>query len=96
MSVSFKSKCGSCDRGDPGGNIDGRIVHCVRDEHGKAVYGQFIACLNFDSECRSFVEPFGWIAFAWLPRRCRNGRWRWLRFTEKHFDGTYTLSNRAH
>lgn len=94
--VSFKSQCGACDRGDPVGNIDGRMVHCARDARGRAIYRQFIPCLNFDGECRGLAEPFGWVMFAWLPKRCRNGRWRWLRSVERHSDGSYTLCDRAH
>ncbi len=40
-------------------------------------------------------EYFGYYIFAWLPKKCRNGKWRWLCWLEKHDDGTYTLGNRA-
>lgn len=56
----------------------------------------YVRCNNYDDECRSLGEPFGWFTFAWLPRRCRNGKRRWLVSLERHSDGTYTLGNRAH
>lgn len=46
----------------------------------------------FDAERREPWEPYGFIALAWLPTRCRNGRVRWLTFLERHDDGTYTRS----
>ena len=44
-----------------------------------------------DSEGMAVWEDFGPHRFAWLPRRCRNGRVRWLKTLERHHDGTYTL-----
>jgi hypothetical protein len=44
-----------------------------------------------DSEGTVPWEEFGAHRFAWLPRRCRNGRLRWLRTLERHRDGSYTL-----
>lgn len=49
----------------------------------------------YDSEGRNPVEPLGYYEFAWRPRRCRNGRVRWLCWVERHSDGTFTLGNRA-
>jgi hypothetical protein len=46
-------------------------------------------------ELRYTSEPFGLYIFSWVPRKCRNGKWRWLRWLEQHRDGTYTLGNRA-
>ena len=44
-----------------------------------------------DSEGTAAWEDFGPHRFAWWPRRCRNGRVRWLKTLERHRDGTYTL-----
>lgn len=52
-----------------------------------------------DKEFRLEGEEFGFFIFSWLPRKCRNGKWRWLCWLEKHGYGehaTYTLGNRAH
>jgi hypothetical protein len=49
-----------------------------------------------DPEYRLKRESFGLYVFAWLPKKCRNGKWRWLCWLEKHSGGTYTLGNRAH
>lgn len=38
---------------------------------------------------------FGYFIFAWLPKRCRNGKVRWLAWLEKHSDGSYTAGDRA-
>lgn len=46
----------------------------------------------WDEEGKSVVEPCGFYVFAWLPRRCRNGKVRWLCWLERHRDGTYTKS----
>lgn len=51
---------------------------------------------TYDSEGRHAAESIGFYEFAWRPRRCRNGKWRWLCWVESHGDGTYTLGNRAH
>lgn len=48
-----------------------------------------------DSEGTVPWEEFGTHRFAWLPRRCRNGRVRWLKILERHRDGTYTLGRLA-
>jgi hypothetical protein len=48
-----------------------------------------------DSEGRLSYEPLGVYIFAWRPRRCRNGKTRWLCWVERHSDGTFTLGNRA-
>ena len=56
----------------------------------------FMLCESYDSELRWVGDPFGWFQFAWLPVQCRNGYWRWLRWVERHGDGTYSLGNRAH
>jgi hypothetical protein len=44
-----------------------------------------------DSEGTGAWEDFGAHRFAWIPRRCRNGRVSWLKTLERHRDGTYTL-----
>ena len=44
-----------------------------------------------DSEGIAVWEGFGAHRFAWTPKRCRNGKVRWLKTLERHFDGTYTL-----
>lgn len=52
-----------------------------------------------DSEYRLKSEEFGFFIFAWLPKRCRNGKIRWLCSVERHgVPGhyTYTKGNRAH
>ena len=52
-----------------------------------------------DPEFRTGGEPFGLYVFAWLPKKCRNGKWRWLCWVERHGYGknkTYTIGNRAH
>jgi hypothetical protein len=43
-----------------------------------------------DSEGKFAWEPEGFFMFAVLPRRCRNGKTRWLCTLERHSDGTYT------
>ena len=48
-----------------------------------------------DSEGTAVWEDFGAHRFAWFPRRCRNGRVRWLKVLERHRDGTYTLGRLA-
>jgi hypothetical protein len=53
-------------------------------------------CPEVDSEGRHVCEPLGFYTFALLPKRCRNGKVRWLCSVEAHPDGTYTLGNRAH
>lgn len=58
--------------------------------------GIWASPLQIDDEDRLNVEPFGYYTFAWLPKRCRNGKIRWLTWVERHDDGTYTLGNRAH
>jgi hypothetical protein len=45
-----------------------------------------------DSEYRWPIEPAGFHLFAWLPKRCRNGRIRWLCWLERHGPGDFTLS----
>jgi hypothetical protein len=44
-----------------------------------------------DSEGTAVWESFGPHRVAWLPKRCRNGKVRWLKTLERHRDGTYTL-----
>jgi hypothetical protein len=53
-------------------------------------------CPNWDGEFRHVAEALGFYTFAWRPRRCRNGKLRWLTWIERHDDHTYTLGNRAH
>ena len=96
---SVESKCAACLRGEPVGISYGMAWHLARDENGIAASGPDYRyrCLNFDDECRRFGEPYGYIMFAWKPVKCRNGKWRWLRWVERHNPGcSYTLSNRAH
>ena len=52
--------------------------------------------LTLDSEGRLSSEPYGYYFFAWKPRRCRNGKIRWLCWLEDHMDGTFSRGNRAH
>jgi hypothetical protein len=47
-----------------------------------------------DAEGKFAWEPLGFSSYAFIPRKCRNGRWRWLCFLEKHEDGTYTKDRR--
>lgn len=46
-----------------------------------------------DSEGRFPWEPLGFTQFHFLPKRCRNGRLRWLCFLDRHPDGTYTYAH---
>lgn len=46
---------------------------------------------RIDSEGTAVWESYGPHRFAWLPKRCRNGRVRWLTTLEQHHDGSYTL-----
>jgi hypothetical protein len=46
-----------------------------------------------DSEGRFPWEPLGFVTFTFWPKRCRNGKWRWLCFVERHSDGTYTYAH---
>lgn len=48
-----------------------------------------------DTEGRLACDSLGFYFFAFWPRRCRNGKIRWLCWLEKHDDGTFTLGNRA-
>lgn len=102
MTVSVKSQCPHCDKGRPVSFSPrrGMMLHSVygTDADGRewAMKGEFTRCRNYDVECRHLAEPFGFYTFAWLPRRCRNGRKRWLCWVERHPDGTYTYGNRAH
>lgn len=73
------------------GPAKGRIAHAI-----PMTRGEFLLCKNFDSEDRHISEPFGFYEFAWLPRRCRNGKVRWLVSVEHHDNGTYTLGDRAY
>lgn len=107
MNVSAQSQCPDCIKGHPVADFKHRsetrrhrFYHSVYgvDEAGKeyALRGEFIACQNFDNEDRHIAEPMGFYVFTWKPQRCRNGRLRWLRWLERHPDGTFTLGNRAH
>jgi hypothetical protein len=96
MEVSVKSRCGACNAGEPVGRHKGVVVHSARWADGRAIPGTVYACHNFDAECRHGAEGFGFYIFAWLPRRRRNGKLRWLTWVEDHLDGTFTLGNRAH
>ena len=44
-----------------------------------------------DSEGMAVWEAFGQHRFAWVPKKCRNGKVRWLKTLEQHHDGSYTL-----
>jgi hypothetical protein len=35
-------------------------------------------------------ECYGLHVFAWLPKKCRNGKTRWFCTVEKHRDGSYS------
>lgn len=101
MSVGVENKCPSCLRGEPLGKLRGKMVHSiyyVDQSTGRthALKGEFMRCKNYDEEMRHGAEPLGFYEFAWLPRRCRNGKLRWLTSVEHHSDGTYSLGNRAH
>jgi len=76
--------------------IHGRVHHAAVDASGNLIKGSARMCGNYDDEGRHMAEPFGFYIFSWRPRRCRNGKLRWLRFLERHMDGTYTLGSRAH
>ena len=95
MTVSFQSRCGRCDLGHSVTLLTHPRGHKYV-VHGHRATDDRERCLNYDDECRSLGEPLGWYGFAWRPRRCRNGKLRWLVSTERHSDGTYSLGNRAH
>jgi hypothetical protein len=46
-----------------------------------------------DAEGRFPWEPMGFTTFAFKPKRCRNGKLRWLCFVERHGDGSYTYAH---
>lgn len=46
----------------------------------------------FDDELVAPWEYLGFATFAWLPKKCRNGKLRWLCWVDQHRDGTYTKS----
>ena len=98
MSVSVQSQCQSCNNGMKPHHSphDGAVMHGLHyfNGHGWLPAPGNEQCGNYDDECRHIAEPLGFSLFAFTPKRCRNGRWRWLRFVEKHPDGTFTL-NRA-
>lgn len=89
MHIGIQSKCEECNKGN----------RPFRSKHsGQMVHGHFL-CLNYDAELRHIGEAFGFFIFSWIPRKCRNDRWRWLTWLERHGgDGsyTYTLGNRGH
>ena len=99
MTVAVQSKCKACDRGEPVSWLSqGRhsaMIHSVYDKDGRAIRGVTTGCGNWDKERRHIGEPFGFYTFAFRPRRCRNGQWRWLTWLERHSDGSHTLGNRA-
>ena len=93
LEVAAQSRCSLCLAGDKiVGWHHGRVVH-----RAKAINEGYYhrACLNYDAEGRHIAEPLGFYTFAWLPVRCRNGKWRWFRWVERHEDGTFTAGNRA-
>jgi hypothetical protein len=107
--VSARSRCTICDK--PGRKTvfyrDGRMWHYVPAPGAQSkrrhlavadplVPPRYLPCLNYDDECRHIAESLGFYVFAWLPVRARNGKMRWLRWVERHEDGTVTLGNRAH
>ena len=46
-----------------------------------------------DSEGVGVWEPLGYSFFTLRPRRCRNGKVRWLVWVQQHSDGTFTKCN---
>lgn len=62
-------------------------LHWICEEGMTSAY----RCDSWDDEMRHVTEPLGYSQFAWLPVRCRNGKVRWLRWVERHADGTYSL-----
>ena len=51
-----------------------------------------------DKEMRLEGEEFGYFIFAFLPKKCRNNKWRWLCWLERHGEKgryTYTLGTRG-
>jgi hypothetical protein len=97
MNVSFQSRCDLCTQGATTGwsARTKRFVHPIPNTRN-----EFVACKNFDSEQRWLGDSLGYYVFAWRPRKCRNGKWRWLTWLERHTDWGgrtyYTLGNRAH
>ena len=95
--ISVESRCEYCNQGVSVGwsKLRNRPVHAIPNTRN-----EFVACKNYDDECRHIGAGFGWYTFAWLPTKCRNGKWRWLTWLEKHADMLgrtyYTLGNRAH
>jgi hypothetical protein len=98
--ISFRSRCTFCDMGGAHAEVGcrgGQMLHKLRTQNGALSEPlRYVTCSNWDDECRSIGEPFGFYTFAWLPVKCRNGKRRWLCDVERHRDGTYTLGNRAH
>lgn len=99
--IGAKSQCEACNRGEAVERLTrgvgrGRIVHPQLSQTGQVMRSETVRCLNWDSENRHIAESLGWYTFAWMPKRCRNGKLRWLCWVERHSDGTYTLGNRAH
>lgn len=45
-----------------------------------------------DSEGRFVWEPEGYSFFAFIPKKCRNGKIRWLCWLERHQNNTFTKS----
>jgi hypothetical protein len=85
MSVAAESQCSFCNEGRKPYRYGYQWIHPGP-----------VPCANYDSELRHVSEAFGLYVFAWLPKRCRNGRLRWLTWLEQHRNGTFTLGNRAY
>lgn len=92
MNAWVKSHCKRCNGGETVSRRHGVMVHRRIADDGVP---QYEACPNWDSECRHAAESLGFYLFAWLPVKCRNGKRRWLRWVERHGDGTFSLGNRA-
>jgi hypothetical protein len=95
--VSVQNQCEHCGRG-----AEPFLLPTLRRLRFRPVHpipntrGEYVACKNFDSECRHLAEGMGFYRVAWWPVKCRNGKWRWLSWIEDHGDGSYSLGNRAH
>src|SRR5262249_22786014 len=86
-----------CGTDDTRGRYLGLALPKIEGETINTLTGErYLPCPDWDWEFRHVSEPLGFYMFAWWPRRCRNGKLRWLTSVERHDDGTFTLGNRAH
>lgn len=91
--VGVQLSCPRCIKGDKRiGWHRGRVVHRLY----RPPLDLYEPCPDYDEEGRHVSEAIGWFEIAWWPVRCRNGKLRWLRWVERHDDGSYSLGNRAH